>query len=176
VAGIKPWKRPEAFLALADALRDLTDVRFVMIGANSTGAGEQSWARTVMERIRDTPNVQYLGGRSQAEVNQLLARSHLFVNTSRYEGFPNTFIQAWMREVPVVSLHVDPDRLLQKHEIGIFCEDDGTRLAHAVRSLIADPALRARYATRARDYAMARHSMANAKGLARLFETCAAPA
>ena len=31
------------------------------------------------------------------------------VNTSDYEGFSNTFIQAWMRRVPIASLHVDPD-------------------------------------------------------------------
>jgi glycosyltransferase involved in cell wall biosynthesis len=176
VAGIKSWKRPEVFLTLADSLRDLTDVRFVMIGADATGAGDQSWAQALLQRIRNTPNLQYLGARSQAEVNQLLARSHVFVNTSRYEGFPNTFIQAWMREVPVVSLHVDPDRLLEKHAIGIFCRDDETRLAEAVRRLISDSALRSRYALTAREYAMSRHSMANATGLAQLFDTCGAQA
>jgi glycosyltransferase involved in cell wall biosynthesis len=172
VASIKPWKRPEAFLSLADTLRDLQGVRFIMIGANATGAGEQPWAHALTRRIRDTPNVEYLGARSQAQVNQLLARSHVFVNTSRYEGFPNTFIQAWMREVPVVSLHVDPDRLLEKHAIGIFCGDDETRLAEAVRRLISDSVLRSRYAVMAREYAMSRHSMANATGLAQLFDTC----
>src|SRR6202011_2983272 len=109
--------------------------------------------------------LQYLGTRSQSEVNELLARSHVFVNTSRYEGFPNTFIQAWMREVPVVSLQVDPDRLLEEQGVGIACDDSEQQLAAAVRGLLEDAARRAGYARRAREYAMSRHSMANAKGL-----------
>jgi glycosyltransferase involved in cell wall biosynthesis len=176
VAGIKPWKRPEVFIALAAALRDLADVRFVMIGADATGGGERPWARALLERARSLPNVEYLGARSQAEVNQLLARAHVFVNTSRYEGFPNTFIQAWMREVPVVSLHVDPDRLLETQQVGIFCGGEEARLAQAVRNLLTDSALRSRYAEKARAYATARHSMANATGLAELLDTCEARA
>ena len=176
VASIKPWKRPEAFLNLAAALRDRQDVRFVMIGAGGTGSGEHDWSQQVLGRARAASNVEYLGARSQAEVNQVLARSHIFVNTSRYEGFPNTFIQAWMREVPVVSLHVDPDRLLMEREIGVFCNDDEALLAQTVARLVAQPALRAHYAARAREYALSRHSMANASGLAQLVETCGAAA
>ena len=171
IAGVKPWKRPEVFLALADALRDMPDVRFVMVGSEAVGSGEKPWAQALMQRIGATPNVQYLGGRSQTEVNELLARSHVFVNTSRYEGFPNTFIQAWMREVPVVSLHVDPDRLLQEQDIGIFCGGSEVRLAESVRALLSDRALRERYGLKAREYARSRHSLANAAGLAQLLET-----
>ena len=171
IAGLKPWKRPEAFVNLAESLRDVADVRFVMVGADATGKGEKPWAEALLRRIGQTPNLQYLGTRSQSEVNELLARSHVFVNTSRYEGFPNTFIQAWMREVPVVSLQVDPDRLLEQQGLGVVCEDSEQQLTAAVRSLIADTDKRAGFARRAREYAMARHSMANAAGLAELIDT-----
>ncbi|MBV8804156.1 MAG: glycosyltransferase family 4 protein, partial [Sinobacteraceae bacterium] len=174
IAGIKPWKRPEAFLNLADALRDL-DVRFVMVGANSAGKGEKQWADEIQQRIGRTPNVQYLGVRSQSEVNALLARSHLFVNTSQHEGFPNTFIQAWMREVPVVSLQVDPDGALAREDVGVACNDSEGELAAAVRSLIVDPNRRAGLGRKAREYAIGRHSMANATGLAELLDTGGRP-
>jgi glycosyltransferase involved in cell wall biosynthesis len=175
VAGVKPWKRPEAFLNLADALHDLSSVRFVMVGASASGKGERPWAEAVLQRIAKTPNVRYLGMQSQSEVNALLARSHVFVNTSRHEGFPNTFIQAWMREVPVVSLQVDPDGLLGEQGVGIACEDSETQLASAVRTLITDPGQRARFGRKAREYAIARHSMANAAGLAELLDTSGRP-
>jgi glycosyltransferase involved in cell wall biosynthesis len=170
IAGIKPWKRPEAFLNLADALRDV-DVRFTMIGADSTGKGDKPWAEEILRRIERTPNVQYLGPRSQSEVNAVLARSHLFVNTSVHEGFPNTFVQAWMREVPVVSLQVDPDGLLSEQGVGIACNNSEAQLVAAVRSLITNPGRRAALGQKAREYASARHSMANAAGLAELLDT-----
>ena len=58
--------------------------------------------------IESSANLQHLGERSHQEVNELLARAHIFVNTSIHEGFPNTFIQSWQRDVVVVSLSVDP--------------------------------------------------------------------
>lgn len=171
IAGIKPWKRPEVFLDVADSLRDLEDVRFVVVGANASGRGDRSWTDALLRRMASAPNVQYLGARSQGEVNELLARAHVFVNTSRYEGFPNTFIQAWMREVPVVSLHVDPDRLLERERTGIFCDGSKERLAGAVRELISNAEVRTEFARRACSYALTRHSMANATGLAQLIDT-----
>jgi glycosyltransferase involved in cell wall biosynthesis len=165
IANLKPWKQPEAFLELAAALSDLKDVRFVMVGSSSGATAE------LMRSIRAAGNVEYRGERSQSDVNELLARAHIFVNTSLYEGFPNTFIQAWMREVPVASLHVDPDGVLEREEIGL-CAGSVERLAEFVRLLISNPELRAEYALRAREHAMRRHSLRNADVLADMIENC----
>jgi glycosyltransferase involved in cell wall biosynthesis len=170
IASLKPWKRPEAFVSLAAGLRDLTGVRFVMVGPWAAGSGERKWMASLSGRIQSTPNLEYLGARSQAEVNELLARAHVFVNTSLYEGFPNTFIQAWSRDVAVVSLHVDPDDLLQKQRVGLFCAASEKRLAAGVRELLGEPAVRSEYAARGREYARSRHSLANAQVLADLFD------
>jgi glycosyltransferase involved in cell wall biosynthesis len=168
IASLKPWKHPEVFVSLAAALRELAGVRFVMVGPWAAGGGERRWIESLTQRIQDTPNLEYLGPRSQSEVNELLARAHVFVNTSLHEGFPNTFIQAWSREVPIVSLHVDPDDLLRKEGLGVFCAGSEPRLAAAVRELLADPALRAAIAARGREHARSRHSLTNAEVLADL--------
>jgi glycosyltransferase involved in cell wall biosynthesis len=170
VANLKPWKRPEAFVSLARALApDLTNVRFVMVGAPPQGEGDRAWGARLLHEIGSTPNLQYLGHRSQAEVNSILARAHLFVNTSRREGFANTFIQAWMRRVPVVSLHVNPDGVLDGEEVGIHAGSEDALVA-AVRTLLTDTARREAMGERARDYALTRHSVLNAEKLIALFE------
>jgi glycosyltransferase involved in cell wall biosynthesis len=170
VANFKRWKQPELFVALANDLRDLGSVRFVMAGAAASGSGSVDWNASVMRQISAAPNIDYLGPLSQTEINRLFARAHVFVNTSTSEGFPNTFIQAWMREVPVVSLNVDPDHVLSSEGMGILAKSTAA-LAQTVRGLITDPVRRAEYAVRARRYAMREHSLANVELLTRLIDS-----
>lgn len=167
VANLKQWKRPEVFVRLAAALQDLTDVEFVMVGEEPPQP--RPWSVALMQSIAQTANLRFLGHRTQAEVNELLARSQVFVNTSIHEGFPNTFIQAWLRDAVVVSLEVDPDGVLQSEGVGIHAGGE-QQLQHAVRTLLLDAAARARYVERARGYAREKHSLRNAERLVRLIE------
>ena len=169
IANLKPWKRPEVFVRLAGNLSALAGVRFVMVGAPTGTSGKQSWQEGLMRSIGLTANLQYLGEKSQSEVNQLLARVHIFVNTSTQEGFPNTFIQSWLRDVAVVSLDVDPDQVLEREHVGILAGSE-THLAAAVRDLVEHPEVRAGYVQRGREHAVRRHSMLNAQALVRLID------
>jgi glycosyltransferase involved in cell wall biosynthesis len=169
IASLKPWKQPEIFVRIARELRDLADVQFVMVGGRASRS-EDEWDRAIMREVASTPNLQYVGRLTQSEVNRLLASSHVFVNTSLKEGFPNTFIQAWMREVPVVSLAVDPDGVMTREAIGI-CAGSEEGMVRAVRMLASDARLRGEYGLRGKQHAHRRHSLANARLLAQLLET-----
>jgi glycosyltransferase involved in cell wall biosynthesis len=171
VANLKPLKQPEVFVRLASQLRELADVRFTMVGA-PPGARRRGgrWYQELVQSLDATPNVAHVGRKAHPEVNELLATAHVLVNTSLHEGFPNTYIQAWMREVPVVSLHIDPDGVLRREGIGIHAQTE-ERLVEAVRMLVTDPAERAAYGARARQYAMLRHSMRNARFIEQLIAT-----
>jgi glycosyltransferase involved in cell wall biosynthesis len=169
VANLKSWKQPEVFVRLAQSLRDRPGVRFVMIGAIEAGSGNRSRQEALMRAIESTPNLEYAGHCSHAQVNEWLARAHVFVNTSTHEGFPNTFIQAWLRDVAVVSLSVDPDRVLEKEGAGIRAGSEAG-LAAAVRTLIDDPKVREDYVKRGREHAAARHSLGNAQALIGLID------
>ena len=173
IADLKPPKQPEVFLRLAAALRDIQDARFIMIGGAAAGTGGSSWLASLQASINSASNVEYLGQRPQAEVNEELSKAHVFVNTSIYEGFPNTFIQAWMRDTPVVSLNVNPDGILDDENVG-FHSGTEKHLAGTVRRLITNPALRMAVARRARAHAMQFHSMANARRLEEIIRSAAA--
>jgi glycosyltransferase involved in cell wall biosynthesis len=168
IATVKPWKRPEVFVRLAARLRALGNVRFVMVGPIFGGSGE--WVSRIMQSIEQTPNIEYLGHRPQAEINALLAKTHIYVNTSTQEGFPNTIIQAWLREAMVISLTVDPDDVLKEHEVGIHAGTE-ERLEAATRTMLENAPLREEYTRRARQYALSHHSLANAAELVQLLDT-----
>jgi glycosyltransferase involved in cell wall biosynthesis len=172
IANLKPWKRPEAFVRLAQRFTANEDVHFVMIGAMPPESG---WRASLMQGIESSPNLRYVGLKTHAEVNELLARAHVFVNTSTYEGFPNTFIQAWQRDVAVVSLSVDPDQVLERERVGIAAHTE-SGLVEALRTLIEHPDVRIDYARRGRMHAEACHSLRNASILAGLINSAAGAA
>ena len=166
IANLKPLKNPGAFLRLARRFARRPEVRFVIVGGTSD---DGDWTRRQLEEIAATPNVEYRGALPQNEVNALLEQTDLLVNTSDYEGFSNTFIQAWMRRVPVVSLHVDPDRLLSRGGLGAVAGDEETLYA-SVAALLDDPDRCASIGARARRYALDHHAESNIETLARLLE------
>ncbi len=169
VANLKQWKRPELFVRLASELQVLDDVEFLMVGEPAGFWGGQRNG-DMEERMASLPNLRYLGARSQDEVNALLATAHIFVNTSRYEGFANTFIQAWMRKVPVVSLEVDPDQVVSREGVGLFADGDYEKMREQVRALVQDDRLRNEMGETAQRYALANHSVKNVERLLKVFE------
>lgn len=113
VANLKPIKQPEIFIELARSL-EKENIKFLMIGR--PGSGE--YQKRIDELIREVSNLEYIGELDLEKTNQHISTSSLLVNTSISEGFSNTFIQAWLRETPVISLNTDPDDLLSKYGIG----------------------------------------------------------
>ena len=98
-----------------------------MIGARGAYSLDDGLARG-----EQSANLNFLGEQSLAQVNERLWACRLVVNTSQTEGFPNTFIQAWARFVPVVSLKVDPDGVIARHQLG-FCSGDFSRMVSHAR-------------------------------------------
>jgi glycosyltransferase involved in cell wall biosynthesis len=169
IANFKRSKRPEAFVRLAESLRNLTGVRFVMIGAPAVGGDSAQWNDALVRRIAAAPNLTYLGQLDQDEVNAQLEGAYVFVNTSLYEGFPNTFIQAWLRGVPVVSLTVNPDGIFDNEAVGVHSGTE-ERMTEVIRYLVENRSHRDRLAGNARNQARELHSMKNAERLAQIID------
>ena len=167
VANLKDLKQPEVFIRLASAFGDATDAQFIMIGAIQ---GEEHQKEKYRDLMNQAPRLTYLGPKSQKEVNEILSRSHIFVNTSLREGFPNTFIQAWLRKVPVVSLSVNPDRLIERHGLGLV-SGSFEQLKKDVSLLVENQDLRDRLGENARNFANQYFSMQNVNQVLRIFDS-----
>lgn len=164
IANLKLLKKPERFLEIAGHLEDLGHVRFVIVGRPYP---ESHLQQTFEHRLSAHDNVDYIEGLPQEDINKLLLRSRILVNTSPREGFSNVFIQAWMREVPVLTLGVNPDGLLDDGYLGGAFESTGA-LADSLRDLAQAPNRLSVMGKRCREVALAKFSMCNADELADL--------
>jgi glycosyltransferase involved in cell wall biosynthesis len=77
----------------------------------------------MLAAARGLTNFEFLGELPNEQVLEQLERARVLVSTSEFEGLPNTFIEAWLRGVPVVSGRVDPDGLIARHGLGCVAED-----------------------------------------------------
>lgn len=115
IANMKPLKRPELFIELASRFRGTKSILFKMIGRQ-----DLKYKYLIKEEEKENPSFQYLGELSNNEVNDLLLSTDILVNTSDYEGFSNTFIQAWMRKNIVISMNSNPDDILHRYKVGFL--------------------------------------------------------
>jgi len=130
VSRVENYKRPKLFLELAQRLPGCS---FVMVGGKSE---DPVLEKQVEQEAAILENVTYLGQQSFDRVEDLFDKSYVFVNTSipGCEGFPNTFLQAWSRGIPVISFF-DIDNLIIENDLGMVVSSM-TEMEKAVRILL----------------------------------------
>jgi glycosyltransferase involved in cell wall biosynthesis len=133
VSNIRHLKRPDRILELAERL---PHVKIHMVGGSLPG--EESLYRHVKRAAAERANVVFHDRLSYWDTNALYGRARVLVNTSDVEGFPNSYLQAWIRGVPVVTL-IDPDGVIERERLGMVASFSD-QIPGAVTSLLDDPA------------------------------------
>jgi hypothetical protein len=162
VANLKDFKRPALFVELAESFSHRSDLEFLMAGRPPI----ERRFRSLMKRIPTIPNLKYMGELSIEKVNEVMCGAAVHVNTSSFEGFPNTFLQAWARGAVVASLTVDPDEEgMEALGIG-YCAGSMDRLHAIIDTLSREPEKRRAVAERAFAFVHAKHGLAEGARLA----------
>ena len=165
VGTIKPrWKQPDLFLKLANAI---PDARFQMIGGASTN---KEFYNKIKEEAEKIPNLEFVGFIPYHDVNKYFTNAALLVNTSSDEGFSNTFLQAWVAYTPVVSLNVDPDKIICRYKLG-FHSGTFEQMERDVKTLLKDEKSREKMGMNGRIYVEREHDIKKiVKKYAEIFE------
>jgi Glycosyltransferase Family 4/Glycosyl transferases group 1 len=151
-------KGAEPLLRLANAFPKLS---FLMVLNRSDPA--------IFDRITSAlpANVEILEFVPYARSDELFRHALAFVNTSIFEGFPNTFLQAGKFGVPVISLNVDLDGFLAQHGCGIHAAGEFDRLVQGLALLQNDPAAWHNYSERILARVRAHHDLESLGDLVR---------
>lgn len=147
-------KRPELMLKVA---RCCPEIHFDVVGAaNAFQAADDDIAL----RASRLPNVTLHGRVPHRRMADFYAQASVLLLTSAWEGYPNTFMEAWARGVPVVST-VDPDGVIASHGLGRLGESSDD-LAAGVERLTRDAAAWKECSANARRFFIENHSLAAA--------------
>ena len=119
VANLQRRKRPGLFTELA---RRVPNGKFVMVGgARFHGpTAEKRLEQDIVTEAKRLPNLIYRGFLPLEQTEREFRKARLLIGTSEpeQEGFPNTFLQAWSKGIPVISF-ADPDELISRHGLGV---------------------------------------------------------
>jgi glycosyltransferase involved in cell wall biosynthesis len=140
-------KRPERFIAVAAQLaKALPHLRAAIIGTGPLLEPMKALAR----ELGVESNVEFLGQRS--DVDELIARSRVFLLTSRSEGLSIAMLEAMASgAVPVVSDVGDLADIVEHGCNGyLVAQDDIAGYSHAALGLLTDAALWRRLSSEAR--------------------------
>jgi glycosyltransferase involved in cell wall biosynthesis len=146
------WKRPDL---VADLAEELTEVTFVMAGS----PGDEELFGGIQRRAADLENLVTLGHVPFSEIDRYFAAADIFLNTSEEEGFPNTFLQAWAQNTPVVSFRVDPNEILASQKIGLVADGSIKALKCHIRQLAFDKERRTELGNASREYLREHHTI-----------------
>jgi len=131
LGGLIDYKGPLAYVRLAELV---PEAEFWMIGTRRDAAWDEL-ADEVSAAADRLPNLTLLPPRGREELFDLYERAIAVVNTSAFEGFPNTFMEGWSSGAAALSLNVDPDGVIGQHGLGFVAGGDIGELAGAARRL-----------------------------------------
>ncbi len=146
-------KLPELFLKLVS---EFPGEKFVMVMPESSDP-------LIFERIKNSVNnfinLKYIEFVPISEINQYFEKAKIFINTSKAEGFPNTFVQSLKNKTPILSLNVDPDGMLEKYKMGICAHGDFERLKSGFKKFLEDDQSRIQMGENGYKYAKENHDL-----------------
>ena len=123
-----------------------------MVSPAEDAAARDKYLADFRQRLAQVPNLRWLTNVPFEDTQALFAQAKVFVNTSRAEGFPNTFLQAAAGGTPVVSWSVNPEGILDRYQFGICANGDHEKFVQAVSRLATDPVLASRLGENGRRY------------------------
>lgn len=145
--------KEKRFEWLFDIAQKCPDVIFDVVGmANS----DSEYSNTLIKQSTTIPNIKIHGRVPHNQMSSYYHNSKLLCCTSSYEGFPNTFLEAWSCGLPVVSTF-DPDGVIADHNLG-WTASTVNELVNAIRESINQPKKWQAASESAREYYLKNHT------------------
>jgi glycosyltransferase involved in cell wall biosynthesis len=151
------YKQPLVYIELA---RALPEVQFEMVAVADPSPDGQSLYARVQEAAQRLSNLKLVAPRPRAQLAPLMAQAVAIVNTSQFEGMPNTLLEGWAHGVPALVFEHDPDGLVSRNALGGFAAGSPALLAELAGQMWRERHDRVDLAERCRAYVRREHAPA----------------
>jgi glycosyltransferase involved in cell wall biosynthesis len=116
------FRKEKNLKALYEVAVACKDMNFKIAGTETPEIDDET--RRFIELLKRLSNVDFIGYIKRADINNLLSHAYALLNTSYFEGFSNTFLEAWAVGTPVIStINVNPDNIIREHSLGMIAEN-----------------------------------------------------
>lgn len=132
VSRCRSIKRPLLFLDLA---RSLPDSSFEMICPPE----DPVLFSQVRDGAKSLPNLRLLDGVPYHKIQDHYDAARIFVNTSDWEGWANSFIQSGQARTALLSLSVKPDTLFEDFALGFCAAGNWDAFVREAQKMAANP-------------------------------------
>ena len=157
-------KNPHYYLDIAE---ELPEESFVMVCNPPSVISKDVSYEKLKDRAKMIKNIEFHESVPYDQINHFFSHAKYLVNTSDFEGFPNTFIEAAHEKVPVVSLVVDPNFMISRHGAGVCCNGDLQKLIATCKKISNDRVILEKMGQKARLYAICNHDIE--KSISKIF-------
>lgn len=153
---------------LVDIARLLPDVEFHLYGTED--AKTKEWLEQLQRNL--SPNVHFHSPVFGIEKAQVLAGASLYIQTSRWEGFPLSIAEAMYAGLPCAMAEtLNFAEIFRQHDLGVVLPPNPQKAAIRLLEVLNQPALLQNWSERARAFAQAHFPpRAVAKGYLNLYE------
>jgi len=122
IAWIGLFQYQKNLMGLFDVANNMPDIKFSIAGHAILTIDTET--ESVIKKLEKLKNVEFVGYISRENIRKFLSKAIALLNTSHYEGFSNTFLEAFSVGTPVITTKkVDQDHVIESNNLGGVCEE-----------------------------------------------------
>ncbi|MCD4731510.1 MAG: glycosyltransferase [Bacteroidales bacterium] len=121
IAWVGLFQYQKNLMGLYCVAKHLPGFSFLIAGCSIPNGGQET--EHAKKKLETLSNVKFVGYLSRKHIRAFLSKAMALLNTSHYEGFSNTFLEALSVGTPVITTRkVDPDHIIERNHLGSVCE------------------------------------------------------
>lgn len=119
IAWVANFRDVKNMALLYEIAKNLQEESFRIAGEPLTPL--ESETEVALEKLKELPNVEFVGRVERESILEFFRGAKYLLNTSKFEGFSNTFLEAMITGTPILTTpKVNPDGIIDSFGLGIL--------------------------------------------------------